>query len=324
MRPVPLLLALLLLARPAAAQQETAAAPQAPKTPAARPQASRLEPPRPALAVALEELARAPGLFLGEVHEDDHPSYRFALDNLEAFRSAGVRLLGFEMVNAVDQGAIDAYYADPEEGARALKDVLTRRWGSPYRFELVEKARALGIRTVAVDHRPEGHPHYSPAQINALWAAETREALRGLPDGSKFVVYGGFLHGLPGPDRVPAILGIPAILPANPNDYREDYFDWEERWLVVGSEGRVHSAARALSFSKECATEAGRRRDPSLADLTAAYAGLCETLRARGDGFDAAGRRVLEASGRVRALLPADADWDRRYLDELERRLGAN
>ena len=273
--------------------------------------------PRDAWAEASEALTDAPGLFIGEIHEENHPAYLFVLRHMGDFQVRGVRLLGLEMVNAVDQAAIDAYYAYPEKNAAALKEVLTRRWGSPYRFELIEKARSLGIRTVAVDHRPNGE-NYPAGEINALWAGEIRRALSEMPAGAKYLVYGGFLHGLDAPDRVPAILGIPALLPANSNDFPDDYFDWEPRYAVVARSHGIRSAVQTLSFEKECAVEARSDRRGG-AERAAAFAKLCPAIAAHRAGDRSARARIAEIGAQLRTN--GAGPWDRRYLDELSRKL---
>lgn len=274
----------------------------------------RFDPPRDALAVAVEALAEGPGLFVGEAHEGNHPAYLFMLRHMGELYTNGVRVLGLEMVNHVDQDKVDAYYADPHRNAEPLKRVLRERWSGddPYRFELIEKARSLGIATVAVDNRPDSDPasrDWTHAATNAFWAARVREAVARRP-GSKFVVYGGFYHGVEGADRIPAIMGVKALLPADPNEFRGSYFGERSAWGVAVRRGSANFCVPVEGFADACRELA--RRDP------ATYGGLCELLAA--GSLDA---RVAEraAAARSAAVARGPSYFEEAFHGALARRL---
>lgn len=272
----------------------------------------RLDAPRDALAVAESLLQEHRGLFIGETHVETDAGYRFLLENFPRFKARGVGLLGIEMINAVNQPEVDAYYADPVNADGPLKDVLLRRWGGdrPYRFDLVERARGLGIATEAIDHRPN-QERLEPIEINAKWADSVDAAAKKL-GRVKFVVYGGFLHGLPGSDRVPALLHIPAIIPADPNDFRDEVYSFDGGYKVVAVDGDVYSAVESMTF----ADAARREARASQGALKTAWEEAARRIDAFEQGERVASVRRLGAV-HEEILDLKDEAWERAFFEKL-------
>jgi hypothetical protein len=288
-----------------------------------------VSPPQDALSWAQEQLQGRDGLFIGETHSGNSAGYLFLLNNLAAFKASGVTVLAVEVVNAVHQDRIDAYYANPETHAAGLKEVLQERWGSDYRFDVIERARELGIKTVAVDHRPNSE-HYPVNVLNGLWAGEVRKAMAQSP-GGKYIVFGGFYHGIGGDDRVPAMLGIPSLIPANLNIFPATSFGERDGYAILAQEGDIYSAVSRLAFTTAVGQEADRfqmlsgRADNQederrLQGLRDEFSLLGDALRTHASGFDGRAReQIRDLRQRLAGREELATQWHGRLWEALDK-----
>lgn len=166
-------------------------------------------------------LVKNRGIFFG----DNHKKLNFPLwivENMHAFKKCGVETLYIEMIAHKDNELLDDFFNNEENSSyKLMKYLLVWEWAfgsAATRFQIISAAKNHGIRVKGIDTAPDLEEEFWPhndrnvRQRSADWATNI-EAFENNSPSTKFIVFGGGLHGSAIRDwfGVDAALGIPEI-----------------------------------------------------------------------------------------------------------------
>ncbi len=147
-------------------------------------------------AELVEAAAGADVVYVGDYHTLPQAQQTLVKLLLAVTRARKHVVLAVELVHADMQRALDRYMAGKSTEERFLRDVAYERtWGfpwPPYR-EVLEVARARGVRVVAMNSNPEGHDADHLLERDFRAAEVIVRELVGRPD-ALVIVFDGDLH----------------------------------------------------------------------------------------------------------------------------------